>query len=112
MSRHKGFKTSTPEIEDRLNNHSSNYREYLALIFRIHNAQMAYMEFPSKETSRELQKSLTAIKRSSLAMYNDLTEIRQLLRAEDKRRWRAHAEELERLKYVQVFKEEKKNDND
>lgn len=111
MSRHKSFKTSTPEIEDRLNKHSDHYSDYLVMVLRIHNAEVAYMEYPNKETAYELQLSVSALRKKCTVLFKDVAEIRSIITAENKKRWANRTSELDRLKYVQVFKEEKNDNN-
>lgn len=111
MSRANYFKNSTPHIEDRLNKHSDHYSDYLAMVLRIHNAETAYMEYPNRETAYELQLSVSALKKQCTVLYKDVGEIRTLITEVDKRRWSKKVNELERLKYVQVFKKVQKEDD-
>jgi hypothetical protein len=111
MSRANYFKNSTPHIEDRLNKHSDHYSDYLAMVLRIHNAEVAYMEYPNRETAYELQLSVSALKKKCTVLFKDVSEIRQLITAEDKKKWADRTSELDRLKYIQVFKKEKNDNN-
>jgi hypothetical protein len=69
------------------------------------------MEYPNKETAYELQLSVSALRKKCTVLFKDVAEIRSIITAENKKRWANRTSELDRLKYVQVFKEEKNDNN-
>jgi hypothetical protein len=111
MSRPKYFKNSTPEIEDRLNQHNSHYSDYLTAVTRVHNAQVDYVRYPNRITTYEFLRALVGVKKQTLLMYNDLVKIRMLINAEDKARRARRSLEIKERDARRAEKRKLKNDN-